>query len=245
MMHIPRSVLVAVDFGDASARAVAIGGLISERCPAATLRLLHSESVEAPVYFTSGQVERLERERHMLQAQAEELLTRFGRQHTTTPFSASVDIMSPVDAILRQSTASDFVVMGTHGRHGPKKWWLGSVAERVLREIMRPLLIVRAEKNRPVASLFDRALVHSAPPLASAATLQYARDLAACVGGAVVDQGHGQVEHLIEQTGATIVIAALPQLRSAAWLSNVGEPLVRTCQVPILFVPDRAPGGMK
>ena len=94
-MAVPRSVLVAVDFGAASARAVAVGGLVAERCRAKTLRLVHSESIDAPIYFTSEQLERLERERHTLKRQAEEFLARFGRQHTGVPFFVRVDTLPP------------------------------------------------------------------------------------------------------------------------------------------------------
>lgn len=241
-MPVLRSVLVAVDFGEASARAVEVGGLIAERCRSTTLRLLHSESIEAPIYFTSEQLERLERERHALQAQAEAFLTRFGRQHASVPFSSTIATLPPVDAILRESHTSDLVVMGTHGRHGPKRWWLGSVAERVLREIAFPLLIVRAN-DQPVTSLFDRALVHAEPPIAGAATLRFAHELGACLGGQVIDTRHGSIEPTLEQTTATIVIVAVPQPRTSAWLSSVGEPLVRFCRTPILFVPEIAQGA--
>jgi nucleotide-binding universal stress UspA family protein len=243
MATIPQSVLVAVDFGDASARAVAIGGIIAAQCRA-TLRLLHSESMEAPVYFTSEQLERLERERHALHAQVDAFLTQFGREHTSVPFSSGIDTLPPVDAILRESVASDLVVMGTHGRHGPKRWWLGSVAERVLRDITRPLLVVRAEHDQPIASLFERALVHAAAPLVGAATLQFARDLRPYVGGEVIDGRHELIEPGIQQTRATIVIAAVPEPRTSGWLSDFGEPLVRFCSVPILFVPEGGQGAL-
>jgi len=36
---------------------------------------------------------------------------------------------------------------------------------------------------------------------------------------------------------------AAPQRRSSAWLSNYGEPLVRYCTVPILFVPEIMQGA--
>ena len=35
-------------------------------------------------------------------------------------------------AIVEASRGVDLIVMGTHGRRGPSRWWLGSVAERVV-----------------------------------------------------------------------------------------------------------------
>src|SRR5579872_4914626 len=107
MLSIPRSVLVAVDFGEASAQAIVIGSLIAQRCHASQLRLLHAESIDAPPYFTSEQVEGLERQRHALEAQAQQFLARFGREHTTMPFVAAIVGRPPAEAVLHESTAAD------------------------------------------------------------------------------------------------------------------------------------------
>jgi nucleotide-binding universal stress UspA family protein len=244
MSNPPKSVLAAVDFGDASARAIALGGVIAQRCGAATLRLLHAEAVDAPAYFTTSQIDALEHQRRNMRAQAEQFLQAFGKRHTPRPFLALVDDRPPVEAILQESAGADLVVMGTHGRHGPKRWWLGSVAERVLREVTRPLLIVRAEAAGPPASLFDRVLVHAAAPLAGVSTLAYARDLAACFSdGQIVDGRHQPIEPALIRTHATLLVVAAPQPRTSAWLSDYGEPLVRFCTVPILFVPEIAKGA--
>jgi nucleotide-binding universal stress UspA family protein len=241
--HTPSSMLVAVDFGDASARAVALAGFMAERHGAATLRLLHAESVEAPPYFTHGQIETLERQRQTTRAQAEQFLLAYGREHTRWPFATVVSDHAPVEAILRESMGADLVVMGTHGRHGPKRWWLGSVAERVLREVTRPLLIVRAEMADPVESLFHRVRVHAALPLVGASTRQYARALSAGFDGEVSDVGHGPIESALAGTDATLLVVAMPAPRTAKWLSDYGEPLVRSSVVPILFIPEASPGA--
>ena len=238
MPTVPQSVLAAVDFGEASARAVALGGFVAERCGAATLRLLHTEAAEAPAYFTHDQIEALGRQQQAMRAQAERYLTQFGRHHTPHPLSVVVDEGSPSDTILRESMTADLVVMGTHGRHGPKRWWLGSVAERVLRDVRRPLLIVRADMPGPVDSVFSRVLVHAAPPLAGAGTLDYARHLTACFNGEVVD-GRGQsIEPAVAAARATLLAVAAPLPRTSGWLSHYGDSLVRFCTIPILFVPE-------
>jgi nucleotide-binding universal stress UspA family protein len=238
MATLPRSVIVAVAFGAASARAVALAGLIADRCGATTLRLLHAEALDAPAYFTAEQIDSLERQRHTMRVQADQFLSRFGREHTPVPFSTLLDDRPPVDAIRHASTSADLIVMGTHGRHGPKRWWLGSVAERVLREIDRPLLIIRAETDQRVESTFDRVMVHASGPLVGDQALDCARSLAPCFGSQVTDARHDLIEPALETTRATILVAAAPQPQSSAWLSNYGEPLVRFCTVPILFVPD-------
>ncbi len=233
------SVLVAVDFGEASARAVAVAGFIAQGLDA-DLRLLHAESLEAPVYFTEEQLDSLERQRQATRKQAEAFLREFGQRNTPAPLVAELVDRPPVDAILSAAATADLVVMGTHGRSGPRRWWLGSVAERVLRDIARPLLIVRAEMTQPVSQLLARALVHTAAPAVGVHALEYARDLAGRFGGTAIDARGELVDPTIERANATILVVAAPQPRSSGWLSNYGEPLVRFCTVPILFVPEIA-----
>jgi nucleotide-binding universal stress UspA family protein len=237
MAAVPRSVLVAVDFGDASARAVALGGVVADGC-GAVLHLLHADVGEAPVYFTSEQVEYFKRQQQLARALVEQSLVRFGRNNTGRPFASVVEARSPVDAILHEGRAADFVVMGTHGRSGPKRWWLGSVAERVLHDIDKPLLVVRSDTTQDATSLFERVLVHAAAPLTGTSTLEYARRLTACFKGDVVDGRHGLVEPAVASGGATILIVATPQPRTGGWLATYGDPLLRDCKVPVLFVPE-------
>jgi nucleotide-binding universal stress UspA family protein len=238
MSSFPRSVLVAVDFSEASARAVALAGFIADRCGATAFRLLHTDAAEAPAYFTHQQIEVLARQRQMLRAQAERYLVQFGQRHTTRPLSTVVDEDSPSDAIVRAASTADLVVMGTHGRHGPKRWWLGSVAERVLREIDRPLLVVRADSPGPVDTVFSRVLVHTATSLVGDGALEYARQLTECFGGEVVDARRQAIDAAVAAARATLVVVAAPLPRTPAWLSHYGDSLVRFCTVPILFVPE-------
>ena len=133
--------------------------------------------------------------------------------------------------------------MGTHGRHGPKRWWLGSVAERVLGEIRRPLLIVRADTPGPVDAVFSRVLVHAAPPLVGDGALDYARQLTARFSGEVLD-GRGQaIEPAVAAARATLLMVVAPLPRTWEWLSQYGDSVVRFCTIPILFVPEVIQGA--
>ncbi len=219
-----RSVLVAADFGDAAARAVAIGGAIAERCGNGTLRLVHAQPMTASTSVTPQE------------------LDAFGREHTKTPFSAAIHPGAPDDVILMAAASADLIVMGTHGRHGPKRWWLGSVAERVLDKTNRPVLVVRANEARDATSpdrIFDRTLVHAATTETGEAALALARYLTDKFGGVITDARHGLVEVALQRTQATILVAAAPARRPSSWMTNYGAPVVRFCSVPILFVPER------
>ncbi|QLQ08828.1 MAG: universal stress protein [Anaerolineae bacterium] len=53
------------------------------------------------------------------------------------------------DAIIdfAREKEADLIAMSTHGRTGPSRWFLGSVADRVVRGASMPVLIVRPEKR--------------------------------------------------------------------------------------------------
>jgi nucleotide-binding universal stress UspA family protein len=238
MTDCPRSIVVAVDFGDASGRAVASGGTIAERC-GATLRLLHAETFEAPAYFTAEQLDTLRADQAESRRQAQQAVLEFGRRYTSYPFVVVVEDRPAVDAILHAAAGSDLVVMGTHGRRGASRWWLGSVAERVLRETPAPLLIEHANTAIPPAEEFRRVVVHAAAPLSGDRTMAYV--------GAIARRFGGEIEH---QRGAapdpsrpgTLLAVACPIPRTSHWLATAGEPLLRGCSRPVLFVPESVAG---
>jgi nucleotide-binding universal stress UspA family protein len=60
----------------------------------------------------------------------------------------------PADEILAFTgeIAGDLIAMSTHGRSGITRWVFGSVAERVLRGAMCPVLLVRAEQAQRQAA---------------------------------------------------------------------------------------------
>ena len=48
---------------------------------------------------------------------------------------------------VQSALAADLIVMGTHGRRGVPRFFLGSVAERVVREAGCPVLTIRPDKH--------------------------------------------------------------------------------------------------
>ena len=238
MTERPRSILVAVDFGEASGRAIAVASTIAERY-GASLRLLHAAAFDVPPYMVPGEPPGSEQPAQSERERANDFLANFGQRHAISPFGLLIDDGAPVDAILRESRNSDLVVMGTHGRRGLSRWWLGSVAERVLRETTRPLLIAHAERDaQSAAHVFTRILVHASPPLSGTQATAHAAMLADGFGGEVVDARYEPLEPALERTRATMLVVSMPVVRCGAWLSNIGEPIVRFCEQPILFVPE-------
>lgn len=52
--------------------------------------------------------------------------------------------MSAAEAIIEYASDADIVVLATNGRKGLAHWWVGSVAEQVVRACPKPLLVLRA-----------------------------------------------------------------------------------------------------
>ena len=229
-----QTILVPVDFSEASARAVEVGGLIA-RHTSARLALLHAEALEAPVYFTHEQIEGLAAERRALQHQAEVFLTKFGREHTSAVFTATVEAKAPTAAILDHAAAADLVVMGTHGRRGPSLWWLGSVAERVLREIDTPLLVVHAG-DEP-GSMFARVCVCAEPEARGDRALALATALAAPLSGLVTDR-RSERDPTGAAEDATLLVVAAPHAGDRVARSRIGVSRIRTRAGSVLFVPE-------
>lgn len=242
MTTLPKKILVAVDFGDASARAVAIGGELAALTGAA-LRLMHAESLDAPPYFTPAQLQALEGEERANMKRAGEYLLKFGRRHTTQAFTILVESRTAVDAILHAAKDADLIVMGTHGRRGPSRWWLGSVAERVLRETVVPLLVLHARDEATAPQqVFARGLVLVEDGAAAERTRRLAGAIAAGTSGAITEVAGADAPAARARVDATWAAIPVPVPRTAAWRSHIGEPLLQKCAIPVLFVPE-ASGG--
>ena len=231
------TILVAVDFGEASARALTLAGALAT-ATGARLRVLHAESIDAPPYFTPAQLDVLQGELQENRARATAFLQDFVRRHTAVPFEPVIESRTPSEAVLHASSGVDLVVMGTHGRRGPSHWWLGSVAERVLRETAVPLLVVHENVRVVASSAFTKALLlaNGTGPISRTTALVGA--IARSCGGSVIQVQADEVPRARAGLGATWVAVPTPTPRTSRWLSHVGEPLVQSCTMPVLFVPE-------
>ena len=227
------NILVPVDFGDASAAATRLAGILAQAC-GSRLTLLHAEALEAPVYFTHEQIEAMALERRHRQSQARNFLEAFGRKHTQAAFEAVIEMRPAVESIERHGATADVIVLGTHGRTGPRLWWLGSVAERVLRDVTTPVLLVHAG-DLPVLA---RLAVHAAPGLKGDAAWTLAQKLARALGAAVLDRRTEPVPPFEMFNGVSMVVVAEPRVHDRMWRTKVGEPLIRSGAGPVLFVPE-------
>lgn len=242
MTILPSKILVAVDFGEASARAIATGGELAART-GAELTLLHAELLDVPPYFTPTQLKAIEGEERANSKRADEYLGRFGRRHTAQPFKTIIESRAAADAILHASKQADLVVMGTHGRRGPSRWWLGSVADRVLQETGIPLLVVHSHADAPAPQqAFARGLVLLSAGVGSETTRRLAGAIAISVSGGVTEVVGDDAPAAKARVDATWAAVPVPVPRTASWRSHIGAPLLQSCAIPVLFVPE-ADGG--
>jgi len=146
-----KHVLVATDFSDASERALDYGRELA-RTFGAKLRVLHVVENVATRYATEvafvdfpdiqAKLEKTSRER------LERLLTEDDRS-TIGARAVIATSLSPASAIVdhAQKEPTDVIVVGTHGRTGVAHFFMGSVAERVVRTAPCPVLTVRAHEH--------------------------------------------------------------------------------------------------
>ena len=135
-------VLCAIDFGQGSLNALDLAGRIAVENDAA-LYLLHvCPTVAVPLggpLTATPEVE--EAARRKLGETAARYLAKIPHELlvvTGDPAQRIVDIQSALGA--------DLVVMGTFARHGVPRFFLGSVADRVVRAAACPVLTVKAHK---------------------------------------------------------------------------------------------------
>jgi nucleotide-binding universal stress UspA family protein len=136
-----RSILVPVDFSESSLAALA-HALSLARQHKAQLTLLHViEPFHADMFLDTAQVQRAARA-----AAHEQLGTLADATKRAWPRTGrELRTGHPVTVItaLAKRTNADLVIVGTHGRTGLKRAFLGSVAERVVRHAPCSVLVVR------------------------------------------------------------------------------------------------------
>lgn len=230
----PRTILVAVDFGDASSRGLRVAGDLA-RAFDARITAVHAETFEAPPYFTREQLRVIEQQRRAARRDAVTYLARTAAQLAGVEVNPIIADAPPAEAILEAARDQDLIVMGTHGRRGPARWWAGSVAERVAREARVPVLVVRAGASG-AAQLFKSIAIIARLGTFDGPARRYAKGLADEFKGEYSQESSMSLrEAAIEQ--ATLVVIAQPGPDASAIASGAAERALRACHKPVLLVP--------
>jgi nucleotide-binding universal stress UspA family protein len=224
-----------VDFGDASARALGIAEVVSSAFDA-QLRALHAERFEPPPYFTIEQIARLEAERRMAQATVTDHLSQFAAGASAYRVESIVVDEPPVDALLDAAATADLIIVGTHGRRGPGRWWLGSVAERVVRAATIPVLVTRAAATPPRDVFARLALVQDGRDV-DAAAHTCAEHLARIASGSLIEGGPVTLCEAGVMQRASLVVMSTRSERPSWGMTDSVAKVLGACQRPVLFIP--------
>ena len=167
----PRNIMVATDFGEAASRALQYG-LEFARAFRATVHVVHvadnlaasaAAAVGSPLIDLGA-----------AQASVDDEARRTLAALTTTDEIPALDVHptllcdhQPAKALLSfaREKDADLIIIGTHGRGGLAEFFLGSVAQRVVRSAPCPVLTVRAVER-------DFVSPDTANPAVSSARLQ-------------------------------------------------------------------------
>jgi nucleotide-binding universal stress UspA family protein len=150
-----RSIFVPLDGSPFAEQAVPIAAEIARRASAILqLALVHhpvpalATALEVPEIETQLDQEARLRERTYLDG----IVTRV-RTTANIPVSAVVLDGAVADALQAQieSTGTDLVVSTTHGRGPLSRFWLGSVADQLMRRLHVPLLLIRPAGDATLA----------------------------------------------------------------------------------------------
>lgn len=135
-------ILVATDFSDCGDAAVIEARKMAERFNA-ELHVMHAVDVDHEVIRPSLGALMGDIRPHVdaMVATQTERLEELGIGHNHVVVGRpDVAIRNTVEKI-----GADLVIMGTHGRRGFARWFLGSTAERVLRQAKVPVLVVSVQ----------------------------------------------------------------------------------------------------
>lgn len=148
-MAMYKQILVPVD-GSAAAECALLEAIGLARVHGARLLLLHVLD-DYPWVMQAATLASVEDTREALRRRGMALLDgAMGRAREAGVESATAlhEGVAVSDAVLACSQRCDLVVMGTHGRRGAQRLFMGSDAQRVVRACAVPVVVVRS-KPRP------------------------------------------------------------------------------------------------
>jgi nucleotide-binding universal stress UspA family protein len=229
-------VLVGVDFDEASASALKLAGVFASAWDA-HVTVLHSAAHDVPAYFTADQIEALEIEREQGRAGLADHLRAFAGPHLAGAADVIVDEGLPQDAIVRMAPAFDLIVVGSHRRQGTRRWWLGSVAESVVRLSTRPVLVMPSGAQVPGTDRPISIFVVGDDHEVTEPWIEVLRRtfLGHVVRFPLIHKCPSERLH-----NADLIVVAMPRETGADGRFDVVVQLLRDCVRPVLFVPSAA-----
>ena len=141
-----RSVLVPLDGSPFAEHALPTATVIAKACRAKLQLVKVHEPPPPPVaadeagLFLEADLQVRRDERAYLRQQASRIRAQAGLRITTEVLD---DPIAAAIVQYAQRTGTDLIVMTTHAKGGMSEWLLGSVANRLVREVSVPILLLR------------------------------------------------------------------------------------------------------
>lgn len=162
MFNRPNRILVPVDFSETSVAAVDYAAFMAKTF-GARVELLHvadpliSSPAGEAVYVGP---ERVETVREYGLRIAHEELAKIAERLEKSDINVRYTLAegAPWECIVAASARADLVVMGTHGRTGFSRVFLGSVTDKVVQRSAAPVLTIRGAVAEPAAETAPVAL---------------------------------------------------------------------------------------
>ena len=141
-------VIVPLDGSSLAERALPVAIMVARDLgvPIHLLRVVELDTVRAAVEAGIPAARAYREAQEEARRQAEADLDAHVQQLRNQDVMAAAEVRtgSPAAELLDAINADDLVVMTTHGRGGVRRWFLGSVADKLVREAAAPVLLVRA-----------------------------------------------------------------------------------------------------
>lgn len=155
MVAMYEHLLVATDFSEQAAGAVALAGLFAKRCAAAlTVASVFDANPHSPLAIPTASEQFLLR----LEVAVKERLAKIRREELAEVEAVDCEALRDAHAAdalveLARQRGTDLCIVGTHGRMGIARMLLGSVAERVVRFAPCDVLVSRGDTRLPTKVL--------------------------------------------------------------------------------------------
>jgi len=145
----PKRILCPMDFSELSDLSLKYSAVGAHEFDA-ELVVMHAHFFESPRYFVPDNAEKIttglkRAEKDVLKSLEQHVSEIIGPMHDNVKFDFRVMNQHPIEAIMNaiKEESCDFIIMGTHGLSGIKRFLMGSVTENIVRESPVPVFTIR------------------------------------------------------------------------------------------------------
>lgn len=220
-----RSILVPLDGSTFGEHALPLAAWIARRAPA-SLQLVHVHrtappaTIEGVILPNDVELSMRREERAYLDKVVDRLM-----KETSVPVSSGLLDGDVATAIHDRAMAekADFVVLSTHGRGAMGRFWLGSVADELVRRLPMPILLVRPTEG-PVDLDAPPAIKNILLPLDGSPLAEQMLEPALALGGVL-----GAAFTLVRVISPTVRLEFVPESMALEKMADDVLGQIRTC----------------